>query len=1021
MGATRLKPNPSETNSDDIFNGMVGNLKDVDEAGNQIIQDDASKTADMLSNAEQHANSTGDPEIASHSNYNSDTARDDLDDKENNPDTPEEFDNKTSGKPAPAAKKRRFRALARKYGPSGGAIGAIVAGFGISSLIAAPATLLVNLSKLFFNHNDIGNHLFIRTGNSYIASLLKGQGRDCTESKIKCKFKTVSDKQLKSYEDRGFKVTSDKTVFGRNKIRALTTPKGTEVKTIREYKALRFSEPTSYSLLKRFPVRAYLAKFSPFEKVLTKFGLKKSNTVKPDKSPDPDERRTKTNGKMDEHTHATTGADEGTRAAARKAKADQDEKFKNRGRIAAKVTKVARGAASPLGYGLAGVLAACASYNVIRATIASVQVLWHKDLLEFAFPFAQAGGQIQAQGSIDNELVENLGDRLMRSDTATTAESPDMIGKNAMDAPAMGAALGGDFNKLKGYEKEYSGWAPTAAVLGSGIMDTVTSAIPGGKDTIRYTCKLAAIAAFVSLVACIGPQVIGCAGLAIAGVVASTIAANFAADYVADKAAEPAMEAIAKANLNSSLFGLRLGQSLGSAFGIMAAEKDRRSGFAIAGTESQAMAFNDAIKDEYNEEKIADARFEASKNQFNPYNQYSFAGRVASIFSPYTSTDGTIFSGMANMVTASLSPIGSLGYVAKATKDGLFQPIQIYSRPGALAGTLKVCEDRYKAEIGIPCMGESGKTSTYMSPMILKCLDEEEKGNRDCFAEAVDYLQGKGYLESDGSGKPVDWAQFKPDDPTVNYDNELLMYMENCTFRVYDIGYTSKSYDDDNIDWFLGSRCGGNDDNGKHIDGDGYPPESPGPEDTKIAWMSYYINECLAVYAGEEDEEYCWSEPAAASTPAAGSAQPVSGAWGCPVDATNGHVTQGPHDIGNGTASGVDYGYAGGSGEGAPIYAVRAGEVIDTGPAAGYGNWIRIKHEENGKQVISYYGHLRPSDILVTNGQHVEAGAHIANVGAGIVGSSSGPHLHAGLEMSPASTAADYDRIMSPCHGPREF
>ena len=74
---------------------------------------------------------------------------------------------------------------------------------------------------------------------------------------------------------------------------------------------------------------------------------------------------------------------------------------------------------------------------------------------------------------------------------------------------------------------------------------------------------------------------------------------------------------------------------------------------------------------------------------------------------------------------------------------------------------------------------------------------------------------------------------------------------------------------------------------------------------------------------------------------------------------------------------------------GTPIYAVMDGEVISSGPAQGYGNWIRIKHDDGS---ISVYGHMQASSLLVGVGERVTAGQQIASIGS--EGQSTGPHLH---------------------------
>ncbi|MDK8767625.1 M23 family metallopeptidase [Corynebacterium freneyi] len=84
---------------------------------------------------------------------------------------------------------------------------------------------------------------------------------------------------------------------------------------------------------------------------------------------------------------------------------------------------------------------------------------------------------------------------------------------------------------------------------------------------------------------------------------------------------------------------------------------------------------------------------------------------------------------------------------------------------------------------------------------------------------------------------------------------------------------------------------------------------------------------------------------------------------------------------------------------GTPIYAVMSGTVIDSGPASGYGNWIRIRHNDGS---VSVYGHMETLSVSV--GQTVGAGEYIA--GMGNRGQSTGSHLH--FEIHPdGSTPVD--------------
>ncbi|MCI2420418.1 M23 family metallopeptidase [Saccharopolyspora sp. K220] len=72
---------------------------------------------------------------------------------------------------------------------------------------------------------------------------------------------------------------------------------------------------------------------------------------------------------------------------------------------------------------------------------------------------------------------------------------------------------------------------------------------------------------------------------------------------------------------------------------------------------------------------------------------------------------------------------------------------------------------------------------------------------------------------------------------------------------------------------------------------------------------------------------------------------------------------------------------------GTPIYSVAAGKVIEAGPASGFGQWIRVQHNDG---TITVYGHINTIEVSV--GQRVGAGDQIATMGNR--GQSTGPHLH---------------------------
>lgn len=124
----------------------------------------------------------------------------------------------------------------------------------------------------------------------------------------------------------------------------------------------------------------------------------------------------------------------------------------------------------------------------------------------------------------------------------------------------------------------------------------------------------------------------------------------------------------------------------------------------------------------------------------------------------------------------------------------------------------------------------------------------------------------------------------------------------------------------------------------------------------------------------------------------AGSKDANDKGWVYPADRDKTVLTSGFRAPGRPNHLGVDIANSP-PGEGThPIYAARAGKVIASGPADGFGSWIIIQHDINGKQYDTVYGHMRAQDLLVKVGDTVDAGQHISYIGN--QGQSSGSHLH---------------------------
>ena len=133
--------------------------------------------------------------------------------------------------------------------------------------------------------------------------------------------------------------------------------------------------------------------------------------------------------------------------------------------------------------------------------------------------------------------------------------------------------------------------------------------------------------------------------------------------------------------------------------------------------------------------------------------------------------------------------------------------------------------------------------------------------------------------------------------------------------------------------------------------------------------------------------------------------------WNCGTIRYDGHRGS---DFGGGGFAGMD--------EGRDVVAAAPGEVIfvhdgefdrcTTGDCGGFGNHIRIQHAD-GK--VTIYAHLKQWSILVAEGEIVECGHLLGEMGSS--GNSTGPHLHFEVRIDDIA----YDPFLGDCSNPPSY
>ncbi|AWK77057.1 peptidase M23 (plasmid) [Rhodococcus oxybenzonivorans] len=118
-----------------------------------------------------------------------------------------------------------------------------------------------------------------------------------------------------------------------------------------------------------------------------------------------------------------------------------------------------------------------------------------------------------------------------------------------------------------------------------------------------------------------------------------------------------------------------------------------------------------------------------------------------------------------------------------------------------------------------------------------------------------------------------------------------------------------------------------------------------------------------------------------------------AGSMSKPMRSVDAHLTSGWRTPDRPDHHGIDLAGA----VGAPIFSLADGVVAAAGAATGFGQWIVIDHQMDGKMFSTVYGHMNDDGVLVGAGDQVKAGQHIANEGYNGEVSPPGPggaHLH---------------------------
>lgn len=158
-----------------------------------------------------------------------------------------------------------------------------------------------------------------------------------------------------------------------------------------------------------------------------------------------------------------------------------------------------------------------------------------------------------------------------------------------------------------------------------------------------------------------------------------------------------------------------------------------------------------------------------------------------------------------------------------------------------------------------------------------------------------------------------------------------------------------------------------------------------------IIALIVFIVVFVTVLGNDDADEKCSPQSGDGTSSADGGVP--DGAYSLPEKNALDHITSGWRTPERPSHAGLDIA----QGHGTPLYAYADGVVAKAGFATGFGDWVVIDHQIDGKLYSTVYGHVFEEDIHVKVGDKVKAGQHIADEGYNGEVSPPGPqgsHLH---------------------------
>lgn len=607
----------------------------------------------------------------------------------------------------------------KKKGPLGAIVALVLGGGGIFGLLFTPGLGIVQLKEVLTQDlNDQVTAMDIRTDH-VLQAKMKGMTKTfsfCSSVvNVRCKFSTMSGRQVKNFEKAGITVECDgdckTSLLSRNKIKSIQFEG--EEKMTDPGKVVRFarSNVAAASAMRR----AYNPTFAGFtDKVATtvfqRLGLSKKPVVdgKDKKASDEKLEETVRNGSTDPEGGTIPSEEDGTQLTdEEKAKASgvQQELIKEAEGVRSSGVKATSGAikGGAKGVGIIGVLdTACSLYRADLAVETGAKLVRATQLARYAMAFLSVADAIKA-GTATPDEVSYVGNILTKTDTQKTVSDPNdpnkqitnpMYGKSAFDSAGYAVAAYNDAPTLSYQDAQYTigGTGPLATLIATNAL--ITKKLGSSPSS---TCRV-----IQNPFTRIGSLAIGVAvgAVSLGSETAISVGASSAIGFAVGIAQSMLVDILAGTSVDSNTYGAEAGDAIFSGTASLLGNIAQSRGLSplTPSTIQQYQAATDSTKNE----DVAIAKYDAKGDQFNVMDQYSFMGSLARSFLPTLDSGTGSLAKLADIVSLPLQLVGN----ASATSS--FNPDRY-----------KQCNDTTYAQMGLStdvfCNLRYGLTNTELN------------------------------------------------------------------------------------------------------------------------------------------------------------------------------------------------------------------------------------------------------------------------------------------------------------------